>query len=324
MRSSPSEEACLVVTALERVRLDRFLAEHGRWGTRSRVQRLIEQGGVFVNEKPAKSGTIVHAKDVIRVVGSVERETKSGIEPEAIPLDVLHEDADVLAINKPAGLVVHPAPGHWRGTLVNALLHRWGGSAPGMDQLRPGIVHRLDRDTSGVLIIAKTQETVALLGMQFRSRKVKKTYLAVVWGCPRPRIGTVEGSIGRHSTQRKRMSIRAGGRAAVTRYEVIEDFRDASLLRVWPETGRTHQIRVHLASIGHPLVGDTVYGRRRSGGDPVLRAFSRHALHAAALEFLHPRTEKWVKVRAPEPPDLRDLMAYLRRRREVEGGRGIA
>jgi 23S rRNA pseudouridine1911/1915/1917 synthase len=212
-------------------------------------------------------------------------------------------------INKPPGLVVHPAPGNWQGTLVSALLHRWQGRPSDLDPLRPGIVHRLDKDTSGVLLIAKDAGSLAEMARQFRSRIVTKEYVALVWGALRERRGEICQPIGRHPVHRKRMSVRAGGRVAVTRYEVLAQNPHASLVRVWPQTGRTHQIRVHLAALGHPVVGDSVYGGRMTQAAEI--GISRQALHAASLTFQHPHSATPVCVTAPAPADLRSACDHL-------------
>lgn len=315
MRSIPAPESAVGQ------RLDRFLAQLGELGTRSQVQRLIDGERVKLNGKAVKAGAMLRDGDVILVdvegEGAAEDEIdagRRGPQAENIALDVLHEDEDLLVLHKPAGLVVHPAPGHWGGTLVSALLHHWRGPRPGLDELRPGIVHRLDRETSGVLVIGKTPEVVAALSAQFKSREVEKEYLAVVWRCPRPSRGVIDKPIGRHPRRRQRMSIRESGRASVTHYEVTENFVDLALLRLRPETGRTHQIRVHLAAVGHPILGDKVYGRERNVGDPVLRDFPRHALHAARLAFTHPGSGERLSFTAPLPPDLSSLLAHLRAR----------
>ncbi len=313
-----------IAVASARGRLDRFLAARGDWGSRSQIQHRIERGEISVNGKAAKPGTVLRRGDVVRITLCAAAPPDE-IEAADIPLEVLYEDEDLLAINKPPGMVVHPAPGHRQDTLVSALLHRWQGPRPGLDERRPGIVHRLDRDTSGVLLIGKTAETVTRLASQFRSRSVRKEYLAVVWRCPRPPSGVVDRPIGRHPTQRKRMTVRAGGRPALTRYKVVEDYGDAAVLRVLPESGRTHQIRVHLAAIGHAVVGDPLYGRRPAGADAVLAAFPRQALHAAAISFRHPRSAAPISLEACPPDDLQRLLAYLRdrgarRRRAPEGG----
>jgi 23S rRNA pseudouridine1911/1915/1917 synthase len=288
-------------------RLDRFLTAQGDLGTRSQVQRLIADAAVLVNARAVKAGTILRAGD--QVAAERRAAPSIGVEPEAIALDVLYEDEVLLAINKPPGLVVHPAPGHWRGTLVSALLHRWPSANRGLDPDRLGIVHRLDKDTSGVLLIARTAEALNELGRQFRSRTVHKQYLALAWGAPRLPRGVIDEPIGRHPVHRKRMAIRANGRAARTRYEVRERFARASLLRAFPETGRTHQIRVHLAALGCPVVADPVYARPRAdtpGG------MTRQALHAERIEFAHPGSGAALRIEAPLPADFLAALAALR------------
>jgi 23S rRNA pseudouridine1911/1915/1917 synthase len=234
-------------------------------------------------------------------------------EPEALPLDVLYEDDDVLAIDKPPGMVVHPAPGAPRGTVVNALAHRLGVLAGVGRPDRPGIVHRLDRDTSGVLLVARTAAALEALARQFRQRTIEKVYLAVVRGSLGAASGIIDRPIGRHPRERKRMSVHARrGRAAVTRWTTLERLAGATLVRLEPETGRTHQLRVHLAALGHPIVGDRVYGARRAGRTGVPLAFPRQALHAAEIRFDHPGSGLRVAVRAPLPEDLQELLATLR------------
>ena len=295
-----------VAAADARLRLDRFLTQRGVLGTRSQIQRLIGDGLVRVDGRLVKAGAVLRAGQRV----SVERPVAlaSTLEPEAIALDVLYEDAVLLAINKPAGLVVHPAPGHWRGTLVNALLHRWG-PRPGLDPSRLGIVHRLDKGTSGVLIVAKDVASVAALAGQFRRREVHKQYLALVWGRVRRERGVIAEPIGRHPVHRKQMSVRVRGREAVTRYVVIERFAGITLLRAYPETGRTHQIRVHLAALGHPVVADPTYARGRSSYPRVLQ---RPALHAESLSFCHPDTGERITVTAPLAADFALTLEELR------------
>ena len=290
-----------------RQRLDRYLAALGTWGSRSQVQRLIDSGHVRLDGQPAKAGTVLRRGQTIAVVAAPPP-LPPGVEAEEIPLSVLYEDEWILVINKPPGLVVHPAPGHWRGTLVSALLHHWRGPRPGLDPMRPGIVHRLDKDTSGVLVIAKDAPTLTDLGAQFRSREVEKQYVAFVWGRVSRQTGTIAAPIGRNPTHRKRMAIRHAGREAITAFEVCERLDGITMLRLFPKTGRTHQIRVHLASIGHPIVGDTVYGRGRTRTGPALVA--RQALHAERITFRHPHSRQRVSFVAP----LADDLAALRRR----------
>ena len=233
------------------------------------------------------------------------------LQPEDIPLEVVHDDADIVVVNKPAGLVVHPAHGHPSGTLVNALLAGPLAPAPDDDPAKPGIVHRLDRDTSGLMVIARTAAARRNLQEQFRARTVDKTYLAVVEGSP-PRVGTIDAAVGRDQRDRKRMAVRADGKPARSRYRVLERLPGASLVEVVIETGRTHQIRVHMRSLGHPLVGDKVYGHRRGGGGGPLLSFPRQALHAAGLRFRHPRTGVDMAFRAPLPEDILELLRALR------------
>jgi len=288
-------------------RLDRYLAALGTWGSRSQVQRLIDSGHVRLDGRPAKAGTLLRRGQTIAVTPAPPA-LPAGVEAEDIPLCVLYEDEWLLVINKPPGLVVHPAPGHWRGTLVSALLHHWRGPRTGLDPLRPGIVHRLDKDTSGVLVIAKDAATLADLGAQFRARSVEKQYVAFVWGRLRRQSGTISEPIGRNPAQRKRMAVRHGGRAAITVFEACEQLDGMTMLRLFPKTGRTHQIRVHLAAIGHPIVGDVVYGRGRTRASAPL--IQRQALHAERITLRHPHTGRRVSFVAP----LADDLVALRRR----------
>lgn len=297
-----------MVTAAEAgVRLDRFLTQRDVLGSRSQVTRLIGDGSVRVGERPVKAGTVLRQGE--QVVVRRAPPAPPAAQPEAIELEVLYEDSWLLAINKPAGLVVHPAPGHWQGTLVSALLHRWPAAGAGLDPSRLGIAHRLDKDTSGVLLVARTAACLAELGRQFRERAVKKQYLALVWGAPRSERGEIGDPIGRHPVDRKRMAVNPRGRAAVTRYQVVERFRRSALLRVFPETGRTHQIRVHLAAIGHPIVADPLYARSRADQPSGL---ARQALHAEAIGFHHPHSGEPLRLKAPLAPDLRAVLRDLR------------
>jgi len=288
-------------------RLDRYLAARGTWGSRAQVQRLITAGHVRVDDAVVKAGTVLRAGQQIAVEVVPAPLAPTDAVPEAIALDVLYEDDWILVLDKPAGLVVHPAPGNWQGTLVNALLHHWHGPRPGLDPARPGIVHRLDKDTSGVLVVAKDAATLAALAAQFRARTVTKQYVAFVWGRIRQDRGTIAAPIGRHPVHRKRMAVRASGREAVTDYEVLERIDGATLLRLFPHTGRTHQLRVHLAAIGHPIVGDAVYGRGRPAALP------RQALHAERLAFRHPHSGAAVAFTAPLPADMVALRSALGR-----------
>lgn len=301
-------------------RLDRFVAGLPAVGTRSQAKRLIDAGRVRVDGVVRKSSFALRAGAALAV--ELFDAPESGIVPEPLPLAVLYEDADVLAIDKPPGLVVHPAPGWRRGTLVNALAHRLGPLAGVGAPDRPGIVHRLDRDTSGVILVAKTAAAHRHLARQFRDRRVDKRYLAVVRGVVPAASGVIDRPIGRHAHERKRMSVHSPrGRPAVTRWAVLERFPGATLLRVHPETGRTHQIRVHLAAIGHPVVGDPVYGVRRRGGAGAgpLATFPRQALHAEEIRFLLPTGGRPIAVAAPLPADLDHLVGALRQLRATTG-----
>src|SRR5262245_16254424 len=294
------------------MRLDRFLATLPALGTRSRGKTLIAEGLVSVDGQPRKAAHELRAGE--RVAVTLPPPEPLAVEAEARPVVVLYEDAHLVAIDRPPGMVVHPAPGARHGTVVNAMLHHLGALAGVGDPDRPGIVHRLDRDTSGVLLVARTATALEGLAKQFRERTLAKRYLAVVHGVVRAASGVIDEPIGRHPRERKRMSVRTRrGRAAVTRFEVVERFRGATLLRLAPETGRTHQLRVHLAALGHPIVGDRVYGRRH--GRPAGPAFdwSRQALHAEEIRFVHPATGVCLVMRAPLPADSEQLVAALRR-----------
>lgn len=289
-----------------RTRVDRFLAGRGELGTRSQVQRLVAEQRVRVDGRIVKTAALLRSGQVVRV----ERVTAAlpALRPRAIDLDVLYEDDYLLVINKPAGLVVHPAPGHADDTLVNALLHRWGEVHPGLEPSRLGIVHRLDKDTSGALVVAKDATTLEHLAKQFSRREIEKQYVALAHGRIRSAKGEIRQPISRHPVERKRMAIRSGGRAAVTSYEVIERFPDTTLVRLYPETGRTHQIRVHLTSIGHPIVADVIYGRSRWTSLPL----RRQALHAERLSFQHPHLSRAVTVVAPLAADIASVLEMLR------------
>jgi 23S rRNA pseudouridine1911/1915/1917 synthase len=268
---------------------------------RAQAARWIDEGRVRVDGAPARASLKLAAGAVLTADPGAPEPLAA--EPEAIPLAVLHEDADLIVLDKPAGLVVHPAPGHARGTLVNALLHHCRDLAGIGGALRPGIVHRLDRGTSGVLVVAKRDAAHAALAAQFKDHSIERLYRALVRGVPSADEGRVEHAIGRHPTDRKRMSIRTrAGRAALTEWRVERRFPRAqvTLLAVTPGTGRTHQIRVHLASSGLPIVGDAVYGR---GGEQL--GMKRPALHAARLGFTHPTSGERLGFEAPLPDDFR-------------------
>jgi 23S rRNA pseudouridine1911/1915/1917 synthase len=300
-------ELRLVVPEGRGGRADRYAADLSGL-SRSRVQRLMAEGRVTADGVPVKANSIVGPGAVLVI--DVPPPEPAGIEPEAIPLDVVYEDADVLVVDKPTGLVVHPSPGHWSGTLVNALLARdtvYGGIA-GVE--RPGIVHRLDRDTSGLLMVAKTDAAQTSLMAQLKARRVKKTYLALVQGSVQAGAGRIEAPIGRDPRNRQRMAVVPDGRPSVTGYRVRERFDAWTLLEVDLVTGRTHQIRVHLAALGHPVAGDGVYGTgtARRGPDGLERLF----LHAWRLVFAKPATGDLVRVEAALPAELEAVLARLR------------
>ena len=289
-------------------RLDIWLSQTVSGPSRARWQVLIREGLVRVDGEPRKPGYLLRGEEVITyILPAAEPATLS---PEEIPLDILYEDPHVLAVNKPPGLVIHPAPGHATGTLVNALLHHCHDLEGIGGVVRPGIVHRLDKDTSGVLAVAKTEVAMLSLSAQFKQREVRKEYLALVWGVPVPASGTIDAPIARATVNRKKMSIDfARGKPATSHYRVEEKIGDHALVRVHIETGRTHQIRVHLAHIGYPLVGDPLYGRRKH--DPA-SLFPRQMLHAQFLGVVHPVFHEPITFHAPMPEDMRTLIQTWR------------
>ncbi|MGE0404803.1 MAG: RluA family pseudouridine synthase [Candidatus Korobacteraceae bacterium] len=316
-------------------RLDQFLTAALTDVSRARVQQLIESGKILVDGKPVKASFRLHGGEAIVVLGPAARPPLRAL-AEEIPLDVVHEDDDLIIVNKPAGMMVHAGAGATedarnRGTLVNALLHRFGVLSQVGGELRPGIVHRLDRMTSGLMVVAKNDVAHRRLAEQFASRRVRKTYIALVHGAVAKTQGTIQSAISRDSVRRTRMTTRRRqGREAVTHYRVLErlesKFGKFTLLELRIETGRTHQIRVHLSSLGHPVVGDTLYGaprvlrlpeaaaKARSKGKVTqeLAAPPRNFLHAAAIELAHPSTGEMLTFRSGVPPELADFLAELR------------
>lgn len=302
-------------------RLDAVLARARPELSRARWQEEIKADRVTVNGAVGRCKTKVGPGDVIE--WNLPPPEPTDLEPEPIPLDVLYEDEDIIAINKPPGLVVHPAPGHPRGTLVNALLHHCPDLHGIGGEKRPGLVHRLDRDTSGVLVVAKNDGALYALARQFKERQTRKEYLALIWGSPPQAEGVIHTLIGRSLRDRKKMAAyplgalveedeedlaAMRGKEAVTRYAVVERLGAVSLVRVRIETGRTHQIRVHFAHIRHPVVGDPVYGGSRPGV-----AAPRQMLHAERLVIQHPRTRQTLEFRAPLPPDFVAIISELKR-----------
>jgi len=284
------------------VRLDKYVCDKFAELSRTRIQKLIADGYITVNEHVAKAGLRLNAGDRLKVI--LPPTPPSQLVPEAIPLNIIYEDDDLLVIDKPAGLTVHPAPGHPAHTLVNAILSRFPHLAALSDSLRPGIVHRLDRDTSGVMVVAKNSLAQAKLVEQFKARSVVKAYLVLVKGRLTPENGVIEAPIGRDPRNRKRMAVVAGGREARTEYRVVRYIGDYTLLEVMPETGRTHQIRVHFSAIGYPVVGDKVYGVKSA-------YLSRQFLHASRLGFKLPSTGEYMEFESELPPDLAQALENI-------------
>ena len=288
-------------------RLDAFLASSLDGLTRSQATQLIESGEVAVNGRAvSKSYKLAGGEDI--AVTLPEPEPVEAV-PQDIPLDVVYEDADVIVVNKPSGMVVHPAPGHPDGTLVNALLYHCAGTLSGIGgALRPGIVHRIDRDTSGLIIAAKNDAAHQYLSAQLADHTLARTYECIVVGKLREDRGTVDAPIARHPTDRKRMAVVAGGREAVTHWEVIARYPGYTHVRCRLETGRTHQIRVHMAYIGHPILGDTVYGAKKE-----VPGLTGQCLHAVGLRFLHPRTHEVVELSCPLPEEFTRMLQKIRK-----------
>jgi 23S rRNA pseudouridine1911/1915/1917 synthase len=306
---APGSLAWIAAAEASGERLDRHVAEH-LGEPRNQVQRWIREGWVEVNGRPARPSAAVAAGDAIACRPPARREER--IAPEAEPLAVIYEDADLAVLDKPAGLTVHPGAGRATGTLAHRLLARYPEIAGVGGAGRPGIVHRLDRETSGVLVVARTPAAYARLARAFAEREVGKRYLAIVYGAPEPPAGVIAAPIGRHPTRRTEMAVRPAGRPARTRYRTVAAAAGIALLALDLETGRTHQIRVHLKSLGRPLVGDPVYGEARWKGLPrkvhgPLAAFPRPALHAWRLAFRHPATGEPLAFEAPMPADLEAL-----------------
>ena len=286
-------------------RLDSYLAGQLPDVSRSRFQNLITLGQVQVNTRTVRPSYRVRAGDEIRV--TLPPAEIPVIEPEPIPLDIVFEDEFVLVVNKPRGMVVHPGAGHYRGTLVNALLYHCRNLSGINGVLRPGIVHRLDKDTSGLLMVAKNDPAHLALSTQLKERRVLKEYLALVYGRVKEDAGKVEAPVGRHPWDRQKMTVTPKGRAAVTHYQVLERFKSYTFLRLHLETGRTHQIRVHLAHIGHPVVCDQKYGPKK-----VHLGLDGQFLHASVLGFTHPASGEFLRFQAPLPAELETILKHLR------------
>lgn len=287
-------------------RLDKLISEQLPELTRSAVQHLMQDGCVTISGKPVKKNTKAAAGDVITVELPEPKEV--AIEPENIPLDIVYEDADIIVVNKPKGMVVHPAPGNWNGTLVNALMYHCGDSLSGINgEIRPGIVHRIDKDTSGLLVVAKNDRAHQSLAEQIKIHSAGRRYYAVVYGTPKEQKGTVNAPIARHPVDRKKMAVVAGGREAITHYEVLENYSGYSYLTFLLETGRTHQIRVHMAHIGHPILGDPLYGPSKDKWK-----LQGQCLHAGELSLTHPVTGERMTFQAPLPAYFTTVLQKLR------------
>ncbi|MGD0279631.1 MAG: RluA family pseudouridine synthase [Smithella sp.] len=301
-----------------RQRLDIFLSQSDADISRSHVKQIIEQNDVLVNNKVPKVSQRLKEGDVI--ILTKRPPVEAATTPQEMPLDIVYEDEAIIVINKPAGMVVHPAPGNPQNTLVNALLYHCHDLSGIGGVLRPGIVHRLDKDTSGLIVAAKSDDAHRHLSYQFEKHEVQKKYLALVWGDMKDNQGEIVKPVGRHTIDRKKMSTKTKrGKDALTFWKVSERYGVATLLEVEIKTGRTHQIRVHLSDFGYPVIGDAVYGNStkiRVIADPQLKArlkeFNRQALHAAHLSFIHPTNGKQVVFTADMPPDMADLCAQLR------------
>lgn len=287
-------------------RLDVFLALKGAGPSRSFLQKIITDGHVLVNGSAAKASYRLTGDEFI-VVDLPDPKPSTAV-PQAIPLDIVFEDDDLVVVNKPRGMVVHPAAGNPDGTLVNALLAHCTRLSGIGGVLRPGVVHRIDKDTSGILVVAKNDQSHLSLAAQLKKHTITRRYVAVANGVIKADEGIIRAPIARHPLERKRMAVVPGGREAVTRFQVLERFRCCTFIEARLETGRTHQIRVHMAHIGHPLVGDKVYGGRRQ-----FMEFSGQALHAMVLGFIHPRTHEYMEFSAPIPHDMADLLDWLRK-----------
>lgn len=290
-------------------RLDKILSQLDETLSRTRVQKLLEEEKIWVNGKLEKASFKVKKEDIIEIEEGKVKQV--GLKAEDIPINVLYEDQDVIVINKAKGMVVHPANGHEEGTLVNALMNHCKGSLSGIGgEIRPGIVHRLDKDTSGVLIVAKNDKAHQLLSQQIKNRQMKKTYLALVRGVVQEQQATIQMPIARSKVDRKKMAVDKEGKEAITHFEVLQRYDKYTLLQVVIETGRTHQIRVHLSSIGYPIIGDTVYSNGKNEFQ-----IEGQMLHACTLEWTHPITQKRIKTEAPLPQYFETILKQLEPRK---------
>lgn len=290
-------------------RIDRYLSEELEDRSRSYIQKLIKENHVTVNQKPVKANYRLSLGDRVEI--DLPEAKEPDIKPEDIPLDILYEDKDIIIVNKPKQMVVHPAPGHYSQTLVNALMYHCGFELSGINgTMRPGIVHRIDMDTTGSLVACKNDMAHQSLSKQLKEHSIRRIYVAIVHGNIKEEDGTVNAPIGRHLTERKKMSIHSrNGREAITHYQVLERFGNYTYIQCELETGRTHQIRVHMASLGHPLLGDMVYGPKKCPF-PHLQG---QTLHARTLGIIHPRTGEYLEVNAPLPAYFIELLDKLRK-----------
>jgi 23S rRNA pseudouridine1911/1915/1917 synthase len=318
----PYEFEIVVPAGKKKERLDVFLTNHVENATRNKVQRAIQGGAVLVNGETVKSSHQVAPGEIIHI--TLPKSPPQKALPENIPLDVVYEDDDLLVVNKPAGMVTHPAYSNYTGTLVNALLYHCNNLSAVNDPTRPGIVHRLDKETSGLMVIAKTDNTHAKLAKQFAARTIKREYWAIVWGKFKEKHGVIETLLGRSKSDRKKMAVVADGKHAITEYVVLEQFSYLSLVKLKLRTGRTHQIRVHLAHINHPVFGDPTYNGRHLVAGPatpkqkaevqhLLKLIPRQALHAKTIGFVHPITHKDMFVDSELPPDMGSVLDYVRK-----------
>ena len=289
-------------------RLDKFLSIIYPEFSRAFFQKLIKSKQVSVNETPQKASYCVKIDDIVTV--EIPDAVETTIEPENIPLDILYEDDDVLIVNKPKGMVVHPSAGHYSGTLVNAIMYHCKDTLSGINgEIRPGIVHRIDMDTTGSLIVCKNDEAHVNIAQQIKEHSVNRIYVGIVCGYVKEDSGTVEGAIGRHPIERKKMAINEkNGKPAITHYKVLERFKNYTYMQFKLETGRTHQIRVHMASIGHPLLVDTLY----SSGRSPFKHLQGQCLHAKTIGFIHPKTGEYMEYSAPLPEYFEKLLCLLK------------
>ena len=289
----------------ELIRIDKYLSLAAPELTRNRIQGLISDGNVTVNEKTVKANYKVRENDIIKLL--IPDAVPADIPAENIPLDIVYEDDDIIIINKPKGMVVHPAPGHYTGTLVNALMYHCKDNLSGINgELRPGIVHRIDMDTTGLLVVCKNDVSHNFIAEQLKEHSITRKYQAIVYNAFTDENGTIEGNIGRHATDRKRMAITPTGKPAITHYKVLKNMGKYALVECQLETGRTHQIRVHMTSINHPLLGDEIYGPKTCPFK-----LKGQVLHAKTIGFIHPTTKKYVEFDSVLPEYFQNLIEKL-------------